>query len=339
MRFGDYFRDKCVDIFVFFFCGAVLVSMLSAYKTDRGLILACALVYGTGNLFLFFYDFFRKKHFYDTLSDNLDRLEQKYLVAETLKIPQFYEGAYLCQCVYEMGKSMAEYLGRYRQELEDFREYMEMWVHEAKIPIASLMLMYHNSGEGDVKKYTKQLRRLDGYTDQALYYVRASHVENDYLIQEVSLEKMIRKTALKNKDDLLENGFELSVENVDKTVLTDGKWLEFILNQIINNSIKYKREGISPRIWIQAEEDGGQVRLFVKDNGIGILPQDLPRVFRKSFTGENGRLVAKSTGMGLYIAQKLCRSLGHGIDIDSDGSTGTTLCLTFAKNDFYRMET
>jgi len=339
MRFGDYLRDKWLDIFVFFFGGGVLVSMLYAYKTDRSLIAACTLVYGTGNLFLFFRDIFRKKQFYDTLSDNLDRLEQKYLVAETLKKPQFYEGVYLCQCVYDMGKSMAEYLGRYRQELEDFREYMEMWVHEAKIPIATLMLMYHNSGEGDVKKYTKQLRRLDDYTDQALYYVRASHAENDYLIKEVSLEKIIRKAALKNKDDLLENGFELSVENVEKTVLTDGKWLEFILNQIINNSIKYKREEGVPRLGIWAEESSRGVRLFIEDNGIGILPQDLPRVFGKSFTGENGRLRAKSTGMGLYIAKKLCRSLGHGIDIDSDGSTGTTLCLTFAKNDFYRMET
>ncbi len=123
-----------------------------------------------------------------------------------------------------------------------------------------------------------------------------------------------------------------------ETVLTDSKWLEFILNQIINNSIKYKKNHVASFIQISSKKEKDKIYLSIYDNGKGIPSSDLPRVFDKSFTGTNGRNLVKSTGMGLYIAQKLCTKLGHKISIESKEGEYTKVTITFYQNDFYKME-
>ena len=137
---------------------------------------------------------------------------------------------------------------------------------------------------------------------------------------------------MKNKDDLLENKVEFQVSGCDHTVVTDMKWMEFILDQIINNSIKYRRE-IDAMIQISTSAENGKTILSIKDNGIGIAESDLPRLFEKSFTGGNGRLLdrmeAKSTGMGLYIAKNMCDKLGHEIHVISEEGSYTQVNITF----------
>ena len=135
----------------------------------------------------------------------------------------------------------------------------------------------------------------------------------------------------------MENNVRLDVDIQSKLVLTDAKWLEFILNQIINNSIKYKRDDTESCIKIKSEEDKEKIYLTIYDNGIGIPESDITRVFEKSFTGENGRAKAKSTGMGLYIAKKLCVKLGHRIEIESEAGSFTRVVIAFGKNDFYKL--
>ena len=139
---------------------------------------------------------------------------------------------------------------------------------------------------------------------------------------------------MKNKDDFLENKIDLLVEDVHYTVYSDSKWVEFMLNQIINNSIKYKKEQDS-YIKLSVKETHDQILLMIEDNGIGIAQSDLSRVFEKSFTGINGRKRAKSTGMGLYICQSLCKKLGHCIEIQSKQGEYTKVIICFFKNKFY----
>jgi len=122
---------------------------------------------------------------------------------------------------------------------QDFKEYIELWIHEVKIPISSLVLIAHNHPDKFDKKTLEQIRRIEDYVEQVLYYVRSENASVDYLINKVSLNKVIGAVALKNKNDLLENKIDLIVSNTNSSVYTDSKWLEFILNQIINNSIKY----------------------------------------------------------------------------------------------------
>lgn len=183
----------------------------------------------------------------------------------------------------------------------------------------------------------EQLRRIDDYTEQVLYYVRSEHTEKDFLIKETKLDKLVTRAVVKQKDDLLAYHIELQVEPGNALVMTDGKWMEFILNQIMNNAIKYRDLKKASRIVITAEEFADKTVLHIKDNGIGIAKSDLGRVFEKSFTGENGRQRAKSTGMGLYIAKKLCERLGHGLDIESQQGEYTMVSISFGKNDYYKM--
>ena len=232
---------------------------------------------------------------------------------------------------------MYETVNQYRISIDAFKDYIEMWIHEVKVPLASLLLMCHNNEDLLDKKIMGQVRRIDQYMEQILYYVRSEHAENDYLIKEVKLSKVITQVALNNREDLLENNIDFSAENITYSVLTDGKWLEFILNQIINNSIKYKSEKRQPCIQIFAQTKEENIILSVRDNGIGISPNDLPNVYKKSFTGTNGRTRTKSTGMGLYIVKQLCKKLGHRVEIESVQGEYTQVSIYFAQNEFYKM--
>lgn len=184
---------------------------------------------------------------------------------------------------------------------------------------------------------TETLVRPAFYEGQILYYVRSENAEKDYIINDARLSKIISNVALKNKDDLLENNITFEVSNADKIVLTDAKWMEFMLNQIVNNSIKYKdKTKAESYIKISAAEDKKCIVLEILDNGIGINASDLPRVFDKSFTGENGHEYSKATGMGLYIVKKLCDKLGSKVSIESVKGEYTRVKITFYKNDFYK---
>ena len=197
--------------------------------------------------------------------------------------------------------------------------------------------MCHNNRDVIPRKYEEQVARLDAYADQVLYYVRAEHAAADYRFAETNLKSVIGRVALKNKDMLLDGDISLNVHDVDECVVTDSKWLEFMVNQIVSNSIKYIDRGQEKTIEIWAEEVGDGKALHIKDNGIGIPQSDIPLVCRKSFTGENGRKYAKSTGMGLYIIDNLCRQLGHKLNITSKVEEYTDVSIVFGHNDIYKI--
>lgn len=335
MKFGKYVKDEVFAIIAGVLFWLVLTIFFVSFHMPFSFILFTTVLFLFFTVSVFLWDFFRKRNYYNQLFQNLDRLDQKYLLLETLERPVFYDGELWCQALYEMEKSMHENVRSYQYSMNDFKEYIEMWVHEVKIPIASLLLMCHNNKDTIAPKYVRQIRRLSQYTDQVLYYVRSEYTENDYLIRREELGKLVKKAVIQNKEDLLENKIDIIVEEIKLAVWTDGKWFEFILNQILNNSIKYKSEKRRPVIEISAEDLPEKIVLHVKDNGIGICAGDLPNAFKKSFTGENGRIHAKSTGMGLFIVKRLCESLGHGIEIKSLAGEYTEVIFSFVKNDYY----
>ena len=337
MKFSLYLRDKIVFFFLFFLFLLSLVLLFLAFKVPNVLFVVVIVSLFLFVILAFCIDYFRKRSFYNTFLSNLEQIDKKYLVLETLERPRFYEGQLFYDSFYEINKAMREYIKNYEFQLNDFKEYIEMWIHEVKIPIASLILMHHNHGNMP-KEYLGQVRKLDNYIDQILYYVRSENFEHDFVISEVPLDKIVRNVNLKNKDDYLENDIHLTVSGVKTTVFSDGKWLEFILNQLINNSIKYKSENKIREIRITGEDFSNRFVLSIYDNGIGIPLKDIGRVFEKSFTGDNGRARSKSTGMGLYIAHKLCDKLGHKLEIFSKQHVYTEVKITFAKNDFYKIK-
>lgn len=337
MKLTSYIKDKFLSLIIYILSFIIILSMLFAFKTPSSLIIAISITFLFLGICLLLINYYRKKNFYNNLQLNVERLDQKYLVLETLKEPNFYEGKILFESLYEINKSMNEFVKNYEFTMIDFKEYIEMWIHEVKMPISSLTLMCHNHKRLP-KEYIEQLKRLDNYIDQILYYVRSENFEKDFIITEIRLSTIIRNVNLKNKDDLLENKIDLIVTDINVDILTDAKWLEFILNQIINNSIKYKREKTNSYIKIYGIDKEDRFILNIYDNGIGIPKRDLPCVFNKSFTGENGRTRSKSTGMGLYIAKRLCEKLGHDIEVTSEVNNYTNVMITFAKNNFYKLK-
>ncbi|MEF2641040.1 MAG: sensor histidine kinase [Clostridia bacterium] len=338
MKLIKYLLDKIPQIIISIMGFTITIFMLNAFKVESTLKIAITIIFFIVCIFNIGIDYFRKYKFYQSLSNTLDVLDKKYLILEMINKPNFYEGEIFYQTLYDINKSMIENVKEYNLSIIDFKEYVEMWIHEVKIPISSLTLLIHNNQEKIDKRYVEQIRKLDNYIDQILYYVRSENAEKDYIIKEKSLQEIIKNVALKNKDDLLASKVKLDVNVNNIKVLTDAKWLEFILNQIINNSIKYKRNNVESYIKIIAKEDKEKTYLSIYDNGIGIPKKDIPRVFEKSFTGENGRIIAKSTGMGLYIVKKLCDKLGHKINIESKKKEYTKITIIFYKNDFYKIK-
>ena len=335
MKIGAYFKDNLYKLLSFIICYIINLLIFLAFKVDRSVIVSSSLLYVICFLSILLIPYYRKKKFYTDLLANIASLDKAYLVLETLSKPEFYEGELLYQALYEINKSMNENVRLIEEHLQDFKDYNGMWSHEVKIPLSTLVLMSNNHKDQFDKKTKLQLKRLEDYVDQVLYYARSENAEKDYLIKEIDLSKVIKNVGLKNMDDLLENKIDYIVEKVGVKVLTDSKWLEFILGQIINNSIKYKRNIDNSYIKISVQDKKDKTILIIEDNGIGIKESDLKQVFDKSFTGENGRNTNKSTGMGLFIAKNMCSKLGHKIDIESVYNKYTKVYITFAKNKYY----
>lgn len=335
MKFNSFLKDRLYSIVTALFCYFIILLVLLVYKSDKAIVIAITIILLVTYILLFLTDFFRKQKFYTDLLTNIENLDKAYLVLETLNRPEFYEGELLCQALYEIDKSMNENVRIEKEQLLDNKEYIEMWIHEVKRPLASLVLTLNNQKNILDRKTKNILKRLEDYVDQVLYYVRSENAEKDYFIKEVDLSKVIKNVGIKNMDDLLDNKVEFIVDKTNYKVFTDSKWLEFILNQIINNSIKYKRNIDNSYIKIYVKDNLDTTVLIIEDNGIGIKSSDIRQVFDKTFTGTNGREKTTSTGMGLYIAKNLCKKLGHKIEIESKENEYTRVFITFAKNKFY----
>ena len=334
MKLVSYLKDNIVSYIIGI--GVVLVVMLicdafNVQKQAELLIVAAGLI---GVVAAQAFDYFRRKRFYDRLLEDLERLDQKYLLSETTASPDFCEGQILCDVLRETGRSMYERVADYRRECSDFREYIELWVHEIKVPVSALQLMCHNDGN---KKYAAQLGRVDNYIENVLYYTRCGSAEKDYIIRPVSLRKAFGETAVRYREELQARNISLKAKLPDISVMTDGKWLTFIFGQLMANSIKYASSERDPEIEVYAEQSEDRTILHFKDNGIGIPKSDISHIFDKSFTGENGRLLSKSTGMGLYLVKKLCDKLGHAVTAESIRGEYTEISISFGNNSLYNL--
>jgi len=200
------------------------------------------------------------------------------------------------------------------------------------------MVIENNKNEV-TKSIDEELDKVENYIEQALFYARSNTVEKDYYIKEHSLKEIVNESVKKNKSVLIQNKIVVNIHDLEKTVNTDSKWIVFILNQIIQNSIKYKKRNDNCEIEMYASQGKENVVLYIKDNGIGIKKGEITRVFEKGFTGTNGRLQnKKSTGIGLYLCKKLCDKLGIAIELNSIQFEGTEVRLVFPKGSYISLK-
>lgn len=228
---------------------------------------------------------------------------------------------------------MRDEINTIKKQRKDYKEYIEKWVHEVKTPISAIKLIEENNKTSTSRLVLQQLEEIDTYVEQALFYARSEDVEKDYLVKEISLDECINRVITKNKQVLILNNINIEIDDINKSIYSDSKWLEFIVNQIIVNAIKYRRDD-NPTIKIYTNEIKNAVELIICDNGIGIPSYEIDRVFDKGFTGNKGRLNYKSTGIGLYLCKNLCDKLGLLIKIESKEDKYTKVRIIFPKGNF-----
>ncbi|RHR25601.1 sensor histidine kinase [Clostridium sp. AF19-22AC] len=272
----------------------------------------------------------RKKHL-EKLLHMTEQLEERYLIPEIMEKPQRADEQVFYKIMKLAEKSMLEKIGEVRRERKEYKEYIEQWIHEVKTPITAMKLLCENNRSDFTRDMLVELENINRFTEQALYYARSEHTEKDYSIREIRLGDIVHGAIADNKYLLRQNHVSITVDDMENDIYADDKWVRFILNQIISNAVKYRTEQLTLHFFTTKKDD--RILLFIEDNGIGIPQSDLPRIFEKGFTGQNGRTIQNSTGIGLYLCKRLCDKLGIGLAANSVGK-GTTIVLSFHINDF-----
>ena len=333
MSLGDFIKSRFSVIFVNFIGLITLLIFLFSVGNTIDILKIVAFVWIIVIGVYLFFQYKSRKEFYNELSKTVDNLDKKYLISEVIDKPVYLEAEPYYDLLKKASKSMREEINSIKNSRNEYKDYIEQWIHEVKTPIASIKLIEENNKTNTSRVVLQELEKLDTYVEQALFYARSEEVEKDYLIREMSLEECINKIIIKNKKIFILNNIGVEIDNIDKNVYSDSKWLEFILNQIIVNAIKY-RNNKDPKVKVYVSDVKNGIKLIVEDNGIGIPTDELERVFEKGFTGSTGRLNSKSTGIGLYLCRKLCDKLGLLIDIESEINRYTKVSITFPMGSF-----
>ena len=338
MNFKLFFKEKAITILLLLFGIITIEIFLMAYNVGMFIKIYIPLIIMGLYIISIIIEYFKRKKFYDNLLNMLEELDEKYLITEIIKTPNFLEGQIFKNSLEQIDKSMLENVNKYKYMTEDYKEYIELWIHEIKIPISASKMVIENNKNAITKSIDEELDKVENYIEQALFYARSNTVEKDYYIRKVFLKEIINESIKKNKSSLIQEKISIDIHDLDIEVNTDNKWIVFILNQIIQNSIKYRKKENSV-IEIYANQGKENVILYIKDNGIGIKQGEITRVFEKGFTGTNGRLSnKKSTGIGLYLCKKLCNKLGIGIELNSVQNEGTEVKLVFPKNSYIELK-
>ena len=200
-------------------------------------------------------------------------------------------------------------------------DYYTIWAHQIKTPIASMRLTLQNEDTALFRQLTNDLFRIEQYVEMVLTFLRLNSESTDYVIREYDLDKIIRQSVKKFAGEFISRKLSLIYEPLHITVLTDEKWLSFVIEQVLSNALKYTPYGS-----ISITMESGN-KLCIRDTGIGIAAEDLPRIFEHGYTGYNGRADKKASGIGLYLCKRICARLGHGIEAESKIDEGTCIVI------------
>lgn len=271
------------------------------------------------------------KRYYNTIDYIMKNTEGD--VINSLPNPKTNEQDLYIKMFKSIHQQQNDKIEKLHEDKKDNFEYITSWVHEVKTPIAASRLIIENSigkpQEEILNSLEEELDKIENKVEQVLYYSRIDAFAKDYLIGEINLEKALKETIKKHAKVFINKRIKVEMENLDIDVATDKKWLLYIMDQILTNSLKYTDKG--GKIKINGQKDEKEKRIIIEDNGIGIKSEDIGRIFEKGFTGYTGRENYKSTGMGLYLAKRLAKKLGHDLSVESEYGEYTRVILHFPK--------
>ena len=331
MMFLEYLEEK-----IFFIISSLLFTiLLSIYLLligiNVGIVILLAILIIAFILISLLVSYILIKKKYVKIVNLVDSLDEKYLIKEVIDKPKNLENKAYYYALDKACKALNDKLSEVENSKEEYLDFVDSFIHEIKTPISALSLYADNNNDERVKEEVLKISRL---VDKMLFYARSDVVEKDYFIKEVTLADLVHPVLLEYKNYLLNYHIKVEVKNLDNLVVyTDIKWLNFIIGQILSNSLKYqnKKERI---VRIKGIDDKNNIKLVIYDNGVGIKESDLSKVFFKGFTGSN-RSKKNASGIGLYLTKKLCDKLGIDIKIESVYLKYTKVIITFPKGNYF----
>ena len=326
MKLSEYIKDKINYILALAIYILIISTYLKAISLTYSTIFIVIFITLTFFVLAFLISYYKTSIYLKNIETIMDKLPEKYLITELWQKPRGAEKLAYYKILKRANKSMLENVTDIKEKQKDYKEYIESWVHEIKIPITSAKLLCENNKTVITNKIDEDIEEVNNYVEQALFYARMDQVSNDFMIREISLNEVIKNVLARNKKIMIQNNMKVELKDVNIKCYTDEKWLQFILNQIITNSIKYRNDN-NAVVKITGIQNKENIILKIKDNGIGIKKSEIDRIFDKGFTGTNGRNQTKSTGIGLYLCKRLCERIGMEIDANSKENEYTEIVI------------
>ena len=314
-----YLKEHGKAIAVFLIFTLLFVISFALYRLPLGAVLYASALCAFFGLLFFVCDHqnYRKAH------QRMRALQRESVLSERdLPPPRSLSEEDHQAIIRQLLSDKASLEGALQGRYTDLVEYYTAWVHQIKTPIASMHLTLQQEDSPISREMTENLRQIERYVEMVLCYLRLDATNTDYVFREYDLDGILKQAARKFATQFIYRKIRLRYEPVHFQVLTDEKWLLFVIEQLLSNALKYTPGGGA--VTLEMEAPG---ILSIRDTGIGIAPEDLPRVFEKGFTGYNGRADKKASGIGLYLCKRICANLRHGISAESAPGSGTVVRL------------
>ncbi|MBP3637664.1 MAG: sensor histidine kinase [Clostridia bacterium] len=316
MSILKYIRQRRRSLLLLLLCSMVFVATFALYRLPvlaalypAGLCLLILIVFGIVD-----YIRLRRKHL--TL---LALRQLPAVLTERLSMSESAVETEYQQLLTLLHEEQRRLTGIQHRRYQDMMDYYTVWAHQIKTPIAAMRLHLQQEDSPLSRTLMSELMRVEQYADMVLTYLRLDTDSTDYVIREYDVDSIVRQAVKRFAGEFIARKLMLDYQPLNATVITDEKWLLFVVEQVLSNALKYTHTG-GVTICMEAPKT-----LCIRDTGMGIAPEDLPRIFEQGFTGHLGRDDKKASGIGLYLCKRICQNLGHGISAESAPGKGTTI--------------
>jgi len=326
--FISYLKRNLKFITAFIVFTVIFIIVFFLYSIEIEIVIYAFILSATFNTIIFIYDFYKYCNKYKELKilENQITISIEHLPKANNLIETQYQ-----QLLSILYNDKLNLNSKYDTEKSELIDYYTLWVHQIKTPISAMKLILQSDTSCYKSELQLELFKIEQYAQMVLQYLRYFDMSSDLILKKYNLYDIIKQAVKKYSIMFIQKKISLDLEKMDTYVLTDEKWIQFVIEQILSNALKYTHKG---KISIYMDKNETQ-SLIIEDTGIGISQEDLPRIFNKGFTGYNGRIDKKSTGIGLYLCKKIISKLSHKISITSEISVGTKVKIDFSMQNIF----
>ena len=320
--FWKYLRQRRNILAILFLFAGIFLVTFALYQLPLEIVVYPMMLCGVVGCICLMVDFLNVKKNHKLLEDMkefIDILHFEFPVGVGIENEDYIHIISLLRDEYIISQNSSN------QKYADMVDYYTLWVHQIKTPIASMRLTLQNEDTTLARQLKADLFRIEQYVEMVLVYLRLESEGSDYVIRTYDVDELIRNAIKKFSGEFIRRKISLVYEPLKRQMITDEKWFSFVLEQLLSNAFKYTSSGT-----ITVKMEGEQ--LCIEDTGIGIEAEDLPRIFEKGFTGYNGRMDKKASGIGLYLCKRICDNLGHSIKAESIVGKGTTMRIDLSQH-------